>query len=56
MNKYMDIHKHTHKTYAIHTVFLPQMQFFFKKAFKYSYFSVNIVVCYVVILVFVAEL
>lgn len=59
MNKYMDIHKQTHKTYALHTIisgFLPQVHFKKKKAFKYSHFSINIVIYYVVILVFVAEL
>lgn len=60
MNKYMDIHKQTHKTYALHTIisgFLLQVHFKKKeKAFKYSHFSINIVIYYVVILVFVAEL
>lgn len=34
MNKYMDIHKQTHKTYALHTIisgFLPQVHFKKKK-------------------------
>lgn len=55
----MDIHKHTHKTYALHTIisgFLPQVHFKKKKSIQLLSFFYKLVIYYVVILVFVAEL